>query len=178
MALAKRAARVLYFGRFQPFHLGHLMVLKWLLNHYDEVVILVGMASESHTWRNPFTAGERLWMIREVIDEENIDPRRVMTATLPTMEVHIGHAHYVVHSVPPTTVLATANTTIARAFEEAGLPVIKPPLFKRKTYRGEYIRRLMAEGRDEWRKLVPPAVARVIDEINGVERIMYIARRD
>jgi len=48
-------SRALIFGRFQPFHLGHLMVIKWALEKFDELVLLVGMANESHTLLNPFT---------------------------------------------------------------------------------------------------------------------------
>lgn len=52
--------RGIYPGRFQPFHLGHLEVLKWGLNKVDELIVLVGSAQESHTLTNPFTAGERI----------------------------------------------------------------------------------------------------------------------
>ncbi len=171
--------RVLFFGRFQPFHLGHLMVAKWLLEEmgFDELVVMVGMASESHTPRNPFTAGERIWMIREALREAGVDLARVITATLPTMEVHVGCAHYVLTHVPPVEALATRNPVIARVFHEAGIRVIKPPAYRRDELRGEHIRRLIAEGSD-WEHLVPPAVARIIHEIRGVERIREIMKSD
>ncbi|MEM3478355.1 MAG: adenylyltransferase/cytidyltransferase family protein, partial [Archaeoglobaceae archaeon] len=35
--------RALIFGRFQPFHLGHLEVIKWALKSFDELVLLIGM---------------------------------------------------------------------------------------------------------------------------------------
>jgi len=58
------ALRALLYGRFQPFHKGHLAIAKWAYNELkvDEMVFLVGMASESYTPRNPFTAGERIEM--------------------------------------------------------------------------------------------------------------------
>ncbi len=46
-------SRALIFGRFQPFHFGHLNVIKWALEKFDELVLLVGMANESHTLLNP-----------------------------------------------------------------------------------------------------------------------------
>ncbi|MBP1357507.1 MAG: adenylyltransferase/cytidyltransferase family protein, partial [Sulfolobus sp.] len=41
--------RGLYPGRFQPFHLGHLSVIKWALERVNELIILIGSAQESHT---------------------------------------------------------------------------------------------------------------------------------
>ncbi|MEM2787642.1 MAG: adenylyltransferase/cytidyltransferase family protein, partial [Archaeoglobaceae archaeon] len=81
--------RALIFGRFQPFHLGHLNVIRWALERFDELVLLVGMADESHTLRNPFTAGERITMIRESLKEEGISLDRIITATVPTMSVYV-----------------------------------------------------------------------------------------
>ncbi|MBP7820288.1 MAG: adenylyltransferase/cytidyltransferase family protein, partial [Candidatus Methanofastidiosum sp.] len=51
--------RALYIGRFQPFHLGHLHVVKLILNSSKEIIIAIGSSQVSHTIQNPFTAGER-----------------------------------------------------------------------------------------------------------------------
>ena len=56
--------RGLYVGRFQPFHLGHLGAIKEVLKEVDELAIVIGSAQYSHNPSNPFTAGERLVMIR------------------------------------------------------------------------------------------------------------------
>lgn len=37
--------RGLFVGRFQPFHLGHLHVIKELLEKVDELIIAIGMPS-------------------------------------------------------------------------------------------------------------------------------------
>ena len=171
-------SRALFFGRFQPFHLGHLEVTKWALRKYDEIVLMIGMASESHTWDNPFTAGERTWMIREALRSEGLPLDRVITATLPTMEVHVGCAWYVAHMVPPVEAIITRNPIIAHVFRDAGLKVDKPPSFNREEYRGEYVRTLIARGDEKWRKLVPSAVVEIIERVGGVKRIKEAMRRD
>ncbi len=176
--MVRHARRALFFGRFQPFHKGHLKVVEWILERYDEAVIMVGMASESHTERNPFTAGERVWMIREALRGAGIPLERVITSCLPTMEIHVGRAHYVINMVPPVESIVTRNPVISRVFRDAGLRVEEPPCYDREKLRGEYIRRLIARGDPQWRELVPPEVAEIIELVGGVERLRDVTRND
>ena len=46
--------RALFIGRFQPFHNGHLNVIKTLLENHKEVVVVIGSAQEENTAENPF----------------------------------------------------------------------------------------------------------------------------
>ncbi len=169
------AGRVLFFGRFQPFHYGHLAAVEWLLERFREVVVLVGMADESHTWLNPFTAGERLLMIREALKWRRIDLSRIVTATIQTLRVFSGNAGYVLGYVPPVEAVATANPPVNRAFRDAGYHTVAPPLIRKNVWCGEYIRALMAAGSEEWRNLVPPPVAEILDAIDGPGRVREIA---
>ncbi len=169
--------RALIFGRFQPFHLGHLRVIEWALERFDELVLLIGMADESHTVRNPFTAGERIWMIREALKEAGVGLDKVITATVPTMSVYVGHALYIINLVPHVQAIITRNPVIAQVFRDAGLEVVFPPEFDRTKYRGTHIRSLMLEG-GEWRDLVPKAVADIIDFLNGVDRMRKASSMD
>ncbi len=65
--------RGLYVGRFQPFHKGHLEAIKEVLDEIEELVIVIGSAQYSHNIHNPFTAGERLVMIRHALQEAGIE---------------------------------------------------------------------------------------------------------
>ena len=64
--------RGLFIGRFSPFHLGHLQMIKTILSEVDELIIVIGSAQQSHTMTDPFTAGERGLMIRESLRTEGI----------------------------------------------------------------------------------------------------------
>lgn len=62
----------LYIGRFQPFHRGHLSVVREALKHCDKLVIAIGSAQEDRTKKNPFSFEERkifiwrsLWGLNE-----------------------------------------------------------------------------------------------------------------
>lgn len=161
-------------ARFQPFHYGHLHAIEHCLSSFDEIVIVIGMASQSHTPENPFTAGERVEMIRRSIIWRKIDLARIITITLPTLEVSKSAVHYVELYSPRFDAVITLNPIIKRIFIEEGYHVIEPPEFNRVQYRGSYIRTLMSRGDESWRQLVPPPVSSFIDEINGVERIKML----
>ena len=64
-----RFNRGLFVGRFQPFHLGHLDAIEATLERVEELIIVVGSGEYSHSDKNPFTAGERVEMIRAALKE-------------------------------------------------------------------------------------------------------------
>lgn len=164
--------RALIFGRFQPFHKGHLAIVKWALDQgYDEIVFLVGMASENYTPRNPFTAGERIEMIRLSLRDEGLPLEKFITATIRTLETSIGSVYYVLSYVPRVDVIMTRNPVISKIFEDAGIGVVQPPIFNRDEWRGERIRMLMAKGDPRWIETVTPSTAEFLLEIGAIERL-------
>lgn len=54
-----------FIGRFQPFHLGHLFVVKEALKQVDFLLILIGSSNSPRTYHNPFSFQERKEMIRQ-----------------------------------------------------------------------------------------------------------------
>lgn len=70
-----------YIGRFQPYHLGHDMVIKEALKISERLVILVGSSNQPRTPKNPWTFEERRQMILESLPQEcrnriSIEPLR------------------------------------------------------------------------------------------------------
>ncbi len=172
--------RAMLFGRFQPFHKGHLEIVKWALYDvgFEELVFLIGMASENYTPRNPFTAGERIEMIRLSLRDAGIPLDRIITATIRTLETSVGSVYYVLSYVPRVEVLLTRNPVISKIFIDAGIKVMKPPVFNREEWRGERIRRLIALGDERWRNAVTRSTAEYIVDIGGVERIRFAESTD
>ncbi|MCE8031685.1 bifunctional nicotinamide-nucleotide adenylyltransferase/Nudix hydroxylase [Billgrantia tianxiuensis] len=61
---------LVFIGRFQPPHLGHLAVINQALRQARQVIVLVGSAWQARSLRNPWRFDERQEMLRSCFDEE------------------------------------------------------------------------------------------------------------
>ncbi|MCD6323934.1 MAG: nicotinamide-nucleotide adenylyltransferase [Desulfurococcales archaeon] len=170
--------RAVYPGRFQPMHWGHVNVVKWAMSKVDELIIAVGTAQESHTVVNPFTAGERVVMIKEGLREAGIDLSKVYIIPVPDILMNSVWPHYIQMYLPKFTYGVARNPLVLRLLKDAGIKVLVPPPYDRVKYSSTRIRKLMLAGSDEWKELVPPAVAAVIEEIGGVQRLREVTGVD
>jgi len=66
----KKYDSLVLIGRFQPCHIAHLGIIKKALSLTDNLVIIVGSAAQPRTYKNPFTASERIEMLSNVITSE------------------------------------------------------------------------------------------------------------
>jgi nicotinamide-nucleotide adenylyltransferase len=164
----------LFVGRFQPFHKGHLATVKFALKSVDTLVIVVGSAQKSHEMRNPFTAGERIAMIKSALDaDKDVDACRVLIIPVPDVDVHALWTRQVDMLVPRYDVVFANDPFTLLLFKERGVKTVEAPLFERSRMMATEVRRRMAEGGD-WQELVPAPVAKAIKAINGVERVKAV----
>ena len=169
--------RGLYVGRFQPFHLGHLSVIKDILKEIDELVIVIGSAQYSHNVNNPFTAGERLVMVREALEEAKIDCSRIWIVPVPDVHLPMMWVSAVEGYVPRFDVVYSNEPLTCRLFTEAGYKVKAIRFYERKLYSSTEIRKKMLEDKS-WEELVPKSVAAFIKEIDGVSRLRDLVKSD
>lgn len=168
----------LFVGRFQPFHKGHLATVKFALKKVDTLVIVVGSAQKSHEPRNPFTAGERIAIIRStLLADREIDAGKVLIVPVPDVDVHSLWTRQVDMLVPKYDVVFANDPFTLLLFRERGIKIVEPPLQERSRWMATEVRRRMAEG-EKWQELVPAAVAKAIKEIDGVERVKAVAERE
>lgn len=163
-------SRVLFPGRFQPFHNGHYAALEQLLAEFDEVIIAIGSAQEGFTCKNPFTAGERFEMIARLVTRRKLRDR-VWITTIPDIHMPPAWAAYILSMTPRVDAVASGNPQTLYLFEWLGFKVKKVKLVDPEKYHGTRIRNYMVMGNDLWKELVPPEVVEFIDEIRGVERV-------
>lgn len=169
--------RGLYVGRFQPFHLGHLSVVKKILEEVDELVIVIGSAQYSHNADNPFTAGERLIMIRKALEEAGVDWGRVWVVPVPDVHLHMMWVAEVEGYTPKFNTVYSNEPLTKRLFTEAGYKVKNIPFYDRKVYSSTLIREKMVKGAG-WKKLVPRNVVALIQEIDGNNRLKDLHKTD
>lgn len=169
--------RALIVGRFQPPHKGHIELVRQILEEVDELVVGIGSAQESHTLDNPFTAGERLLMLTKALAEEGFNLARIHLISIPDVNNNAIWVSHVVSLSPPFHVVFSGNPLVRRLFKEAGFETRKPPMIRRREYWGTGIRERMIKGKN-WRVLVPKAVAGVIEEIKGIERLRDLSKTD
>ncbi|MGB9915189.1 MAG: nicotinamide-nucleotide adenylyltransferase [Candidatus Bathyarchaeales archaeon] len=169
--------RGLYVGRFQPFHLGHLEATKEALKEVDELVIVIGSAQYSHNLSNPFTAGERLVMIRRALQEANVDLTRIWIVPVPDVHLHMLWVSAVEGYTPRFNVVYSNEPLTRRLFMEAGYKVKSIRFFQRDLYTSTLVREKMLKG-ENWTTMVPKSVAAFINEIDGVNRLRDLNRTD
>jgi nicotinamide-nucleotide adenylyltransferase len=169
--------RGLYVGRFQPFHLGHLSAIKEVLKETDELVVVIGSAQYSHNFNNPFTAGERLVMVRKALEESGVDSGRVWIVPVPDVHLHMMWVSSVEGYTPHFDVVYSNEPLTRRLFTEAGYQVKPIRFFDRKDYSSTEIREKMVKD-ENWEKLVPKSVRTLIKEIDGVNRLKDLTKTD
>lgn len=162
---------VLFIGRFQPFHNGHLEAVKLYEKRAKKIILGIGSAQYHHTAENPFTYEERREMIKRALDKECITNYEIY----PIKDIH-NYQKWVEHvasSVPKFDMVIGRNPTTLKLFQNKGYKVEKLPLLGGKNCRGSVIRAMMTRG-EKWEELVPDEVASYIKEIDGSKRLREI----
>lgn len=160
--------RGLLLGRFQPFHKGHLKIIKKISGEVDWLNIAVGSSQHSHSRENPFSAKERIEMI-----DLNLAAAAIKDVTLycvPDINNDKQYPGHVMKIIPQFDVVYSGNNLVQRLFREAGKDVRIIKHIRRKAYSGSEIRRRMIKG-DRWKHLVPKETLNYLRDIKGVERI-------
>jgi nicotinamide-nucleotide adenylyltransferase len=170
-------SRGLYVGRFQPFHIGHLEAIKVALKEVEELVIVIGSAQYSHNNHNPFTAGERIVMIRRALEEANINHSRIWIVPVPDVHLHMLWVSALEGYTPHFETVFSNEPLTRRLFTEKKYKVKKIQFFERKQYNSTLIRQKMLTD-ESWKKFVPKSVVDYIEKIDGINRLRDLARTD
>lgn len=182
----KRTKTSLIIGRFQPFHKGHLELVRQVLKESDKLIIVIGSSQYNYIFKDPFTAGERIEMIHDTLVYEGIDLSRIHIIPLSNIENNSMWLAYLQSMTPEFNVIYSGNEFVSTLAShssgyskksELNLEVRKPIFNKKQMYNGENIRNLIISGK-KWQHLVPKQVIDVIERIDGVKRIRVISRTD
>jgi len=159
-------SRALFIGRFQPFHNGHLAVVKNILKQYDEIIIAMGSSNEKYTKENPLSYNERKAMIKKTLDSNNIRNYKIIPS--PDLYNDVLWVNDIKKRAKNFDVIYSGNPWTIRCFRKHKCKVKKIKLIK--GISSTKIREMMVKNKD-WKRLVPKEIWRHINEINGIQRI-------
>ena len=163
-------------GRFQPFHNGHLEYLRGAAARTDEVWVGITNPDPERIKEeltdplrhlpesNPFTYAERLLMVTEAARDERFD---VHVIPFPVNEPELWDAYVPRDAVQFIRHFSDWGGTKIERLRSAGYDVVILDEGAEKEISGVDVRAALREGGD-WRSLVPPGVARVIESLERV----------
>ena len=162
-----------FVGRFQPFHKGHLMVVKGMVKTCEKVVIVLGSCQESGTAKNPFTPEERKDMIQRALQDEDIIPKYdIDIREVNDMKDDGEWTDKVIEECGEISIVWTGDEWTKKCFEAKGIDV--KDIVEVPGISATEVRKRIKEVDEAWKELVPEEVARHIVQINGAERIRAI----
>jgi len=169
--------RGLMMGRFQPFHLGHLDLVRQILKECDEVVIAITSSQFNYLEKDPFTAGERIEMIHSSITEADLNLGKCFILAIENQFNIATWSSYLKSTLPQFDTVYSGNDYVTMLLADSNIKVVKPVFLNREQYNATKIRAMIVSDED-WEKFVPSAVSEFIKKINGKHRIETISKSD
>ena len=161
----------LILGRFQPFHYGHLNLIKNIVEIGVEPLICIGSAQYSHTSENPFSIDERKEMVKAAMKDIDCKYQLFGIPDINNYDLYVSHLK---KFVPKFDCIYSGNPLVQRLFKNAGYQVNKLDLINRGVWEGSAIRQEMKEGGD-WELAVPNQIAEIIHRIDGTGRLKNLS---
>lgn len=172
-----------FYGRFQPFHKGHLNAVTLCLERCETLYIGIRIFEtmtnfdltqiKKSSEENPFTFEERMRMIKESLIDAKIDLKRVNIIPFPLENPEKWYEFIPKDTVHFRIGVSDWDEERIRTFERSGLNIMTLPIYE-KNITAEEIRKRIVQNRN-WKDSVPAGTAKVIEEIGGADRIKMLA---
>lgn len=174
--LDKKNRCALFIGRFQPFHYGHLHIIKTIVEENTQLKIGIGSSQEYNTKMNPFSFKERKSFITESLKKNGIDLKKIIIYEIPDMYDAKKWVDNIFKIVGDFDIIYTPNELMRNLFLGKKCDIIKPKYYHKDEFNGAYIRELILKNDNKWIELVPKPVANLIIKFDGIERIKKLNR--
>lgn len=135
----------------------------------DDLIVVIGSAEDSHTDKNPFTAGERYQMVLSSLTAA--ERSRVMIIPVRDVNRYSVWATHIESYVPPFDIVFSNSDLTRSLFSQAGFQVRKTKAYSPGTYSATEIRRRIVSG-DKWEHLVPSPVAAFLKGMDARQRLL------
>lgn len=171
----------LFIGRFQPFHNGHLLVVKRILEENERVIMVIGSAEKNFLPGNPLTAGERIQLIEAALKEAKIPAEKYLLIPIRNVNNYAIWVNHINVFVPPYTKLYTGSEIVQACYEgkyskshrtnKIGPEIIM--LDRELGISATKIREAITEDKD-WESMIPKAVVKLLKEWEIPQRLQTI----
>lgn len=151
----------LLYGRFQPFHKGHLYLILQALTKVEKLIIGIGSAN-IHDENNPLTYEQRKVMLETVIDREKI--KNKVVKIIPLNDYYNDDLWYknTLLNAGKFDVVIGNNEWTNEIFSKNNHKILRIKFYRRRLYEGIKIR-MMIKNDLSWQKRVPPYLVSVIN---------------
>ena len=156
--MKKSTRTALFLGRFQPFHLGHLWVVKKLSRDYTEVLILVGTRQKKGR-NNPFTYSERNQMIKAAL--RKLKMKNCQLIGIPDTKSDAVWMRKFRKAVPNNSIMFSGNNDMLVLFRKHKFPIRKVDIYR--GISGTKVRRIITRN-GNWKKYVDKMVAEFLEQ--------------
>lgn len=160
---------MLIIGRFQPFHLGHLEIIKKYYKKGFFIKIVIGSSQKAHQKEDPFTKEERIEMIKNTLKEHKIKNHSVIF--VPDVPSDKEWIKLVKQKVGKIDVLFTGNPWVKKLFknESVELHEYNEKFDRIKGIKAENIRKNLVNTKSK--KGLPNAVYEQLKIIRAFDRL-------
>ncbi|MFA5770123.1 MAG: pantetheine-phosphate adenylyltransferase [Patescibacteria group bacterium] len=140
-------------GRFQPFHKGHLFLIKKALEKADKIIVAIGSSNITDV-NNPIDFETRKKIIKAVFYKEGIEEK--LSKIVPLDDFFDDKKWFInlKKQVGKFDIALGNNDWTNNILEKAGYKVLKVDYYKRGMYEGWRVRALIREGK-KWQDRVP-----------------------
>ena len=162
-----------YTGRFQPFHNGHLSAIRQALNEVDFLYIGIGSAQYSRTPDNPFSADERMKMVKMALDENGISAGRFKIIPIPDIHSNQKWTAHVRGLVAEFDVVFVGDDGLVKElFEKYDTAPVK--IVKKEIPICATDVRAAMKNNSGWKKHLSMSTVGYLEEISGTDRIKIL----
>lgn len=164
---------VLFVGRFQPFHLGHLDALRQILKKEEQVIIVIGSAEDDFVPENPFTASERFMMIDAALREDGVSREKYVIIPLRDIKNYSLWVKHLESLTPPFSKVYTGSSVVRILFRKAGYEVRTQKI--NLEISATRVRKALLEKKG-WKSMVPKSVAKLLVQWKAEKRLEEIEK--
>ncbi|MDO9028181.1 MAG: pantetheine-phosphate adenylyltransferase, partial [Candidatus Roizmanbacteria bacterium] len=159
-------------GRFQPFHKGHLFLIKKALEKSDKIVIGIG-SSNICDENNPIDFETRKKIIKTVVYKEKIEEKIIKIVPLDDFFDDEKWLKNLEKQVSKFDIALGNNEWTNKILKRAGYKVLRVNYYKRSLYEGWRIRKLIKQGKS-WQDRVPEYLIKIISSRLNRNQILNI----